>query len=386
MGEDAQGLKLTGAHDAVTAFDQAIGHLVRFRAEVVESAAQSVAADPTCALASLLSAYLALMSTEVSGIANARRALAAVDLDTTPLLPRERAHWAAAERWLAGDMIGAGTMLGDISMQYPRDLLALAVGHQIDFFAGNAVSLRDRIGQALTSWTPDDRHFGFVLGMYAFGLEECNLYGLSEETAQRAVDVNADDVWGIHAMAHTYEMQGLVPAGIRFLQDREPYWAAGNFLSVHNSWHYALYLLEGFDVTGALAVYDRVLHHVGSDDVALELVDATSLLWRLHLEGAPVGDRWVPLAEAWARILQPGYYPFNDMHAVMAFLGSGDVTRAGDLVADLEEVAGKGDRDTAGLYMTSRVGLPVCRGLIRFAEGDYGRCPRRSASRAGSSP
>jgi len=207
--------------------------------------------------------------------------------------------------------------------------------------------------------------------MYAFGLEECNLYGLSEDVAQGAVATNPDDVWGIHAMVHTYEMQGRIAQGVAFMRDRQENWAAGNFLNVHNSWHYALYLLQGGDVPGALAVYDRVLHHDGSEDVALELLDASSLLWRLHLEGEAVGDRWQSLAHAWGRQLTPGYYPFNDVHAAMAFIGAGDLVRARELVADLEAVVEKSDRETTSWVMTSRVGLPVCRSLVAFGNGDY---------------
>jgi hypothetical protein len=371
MGSDGRGLDLTGSAEAVAAYDRALDHLVRFQAEVVDVAAEAAAADPGCLMARVLRAYLALMSTEEGAVADAREALRAADDGDAPLLPRERAHLAAARRWIAGDMAGAGALLGEISVQYPRDLLALAVGHQLDFFTGDAVNLRDRIGRALGGWHDDDPQAGFVHGMHAFGLEECNLYGLSAEAGQRAVEMNPDDVWGIHAVVHTHEMQGQIPEGIRFLREREAQWQTGNFMNVHNSWHYALYLLQGSDVPGALAVYDRFLHHAGSEDVALELLDATALLWRLHLEGISVDGRWPPLAQAWARLLAPGFYPFNDMHAIMAFVGAGDLARAEEVVSELERVVAEGDQATTGWQMTSSVGLPVCRSLLHFGRGSY---------------
>ena len=371
MGTDMQGLSFNGSAEATVNYDAALGHLVRFQSEVVEAQASARAADPHCAMAGVFGAYLSLMSTEASSVADAGAALRGVAGGRDGRAPREQAHLAAAGRWFVGDMAGAGAILADISLRWPRDLLALFVGHQIDFFTGDAVSLRDRIGRAMWAWTPDDRLFGFVQGLYAFGLEECNLYGLSEEMAQRAVESNHDDVWGIHALVHTYEMQGRIAEGVRFMRARQTNWTKGNFLNVHNSWHFALYLLQGGDVPGALAVYDRVLHHDGSGDVALELVDASALLWRLHLEGVAVGDRWRPLADAWGRLLAPGYYPFNDMHATMAFIGAGDLERARDLVADLEALVEKGVHESTSWIMTSRVGLSVCRSLVAFGDSAY---------------
>ncbi len=371
MAVDARGLDLTGAAEAVTAYDRAIDHLIRFQAEVVDAAAAAVAADPGCVMASVFGAYLALMSTEEGAIADAREALNAPRADSAALFPRERAHVAAAERWVAGDMTGAGDMLSEISVEYPRDLLALSVGHQIDFFTGNAVNLRDRIGRALDAWHPDDRQFGFVHGMYAFGLEECNLYQQSEEIGQSAVERNPDDVWGIHAVAHTYEMAGKIPDGVRYMRSREADWTTGNFLNVHNSWHYALYLLQGGDADGALAVYDRTIHHQYSQDVALELLDATALLWRMQLEATPVGERSPAIADAWARLLAPGFYPFNDMHAVMTFIGNGELDRADSVVKAMTEVVTHGDPASTGWRMTTDVGLPVCRGLVHFGRGEY---------------
>jgi hypothetical protein len=155
------------------------------------------------------------------------------------------------------------------------------------------------------------------------------------------------------------------------MREREPDWTAGNFLNIHNSWHYALYLLQAGDTDGALAIYDRVLRHDGSPDVALEMLDATALLWRMHLEGTSAGERWQSLAAAWGRVLTPGFYPFNDMHAVMAFVASGELDRAEQAVTDLEQfVAGTG-RTGTGWQMTSAVGLPVCRSVVSFGRGDY---------------
>jgi hypothetical protein len=376
MAADSQGLALTGSAGAVAAYDRAIEHLIRFRPAVAEAAAQAVTADPDCVMGRVLGAYLDLMSTEEGGVDSARAALGrgADDSagDDSARLPRERAHLAAARRWIAGDMAGAGVLLSDISVRYPRDLLALAVGHQVDFFTGDAVSLRDRIGRALSAWSDQDPQSGFLYGMYAFGLEECNQYGHSAEAGQRAVELNRDDVWGIHAVVHTYEMRGQVPAGVRFLRERRADWSEGNFLNVHNSWHYALYLLQAGDAAGALAVYDEFLHHQGSADIALELLDATALLWRLWLEGISTGDRWPPLAQAWARLLAPGFYPFNDLHAIMAFIGSGDLGRAREVVAALERVASADTATmTTGALMTSAVGLPVGRALLHFGAGQY---------------
>jgi hypothetical protein len=364
---DRQGVATTGSAEAVTAYDRALDHLVRFQPEVVEAVGVAVA-DPTCVMGAVFSAYLGLLSTERADVVSARAALGP---PPTACSARERAHRSVVERWLAGDMRGAGALLDGLSLEHPRDLLALYVGHQIDFLTGNAANLRGRIGRALSAWKSDDPGFGFLLGMYAFGLEECNQYAPAADVAWRAVDAHADDVWALHAIAHTHEMQGEAAAGVRLLDDRRADWAGGNFLRVHIAWHDALFALEGDDVARALGVYDDVLHPPDAGDVAYELLDAASLLWRIELEGVAVGERWRSLADAWARVLSPGYYPFNDMHAVMSYAGAGDLGAARGVVEALERLVAGGQRTTAGWQMTARVGLPVCRALVRFASSDY---------------
>lgn len=370
---DRQGLPITGSAEAIAAYDRAVDHLQRFQIDMVEAATDSIDADPTFAMGHLMLAEMTLMSTDGADLAAATELLATAETIAADgsLTPRELAHLEAVRRWVAGDMTGAGVVLDDLVLEHPLDVLALFVGHQIDFFRGDAVSLRDRVGKVLPAWDHEDPRFGYLLGMYAFGLEESNLYGLSEEVGRRAVELHPNDVWAIHAVVHTCEMEGRVPDGVRYLQERWDDWAEANFLNVHNSWHYALYLLQGEEPQRALEVYDRVLHHDGSEDLALELLDASALLWRMHLDGVDVGERWQPLADAWARCLVPGFYPFNDMHAAMSYVASGDVDRARELAAELERIAANADPSVTAQVMTADVGAPVARAIAGFGDGDY---------------
>ncbi|MEV0320173.1 tetratricopeptide repeat protein [Streptomyces sp. NPDC050658] len=376
MEMDRHDHAMSGTSDeAARHYERALDALLFFRGEVADEAQAMAEASPGSAMAHVFGSYLGLLGTEEKDAAAARQSfksfLGAVDL--TGLSPRERMHTAAAEAWLDGDMFGAGAVLGELSSAYPRDALALAVGHQIDFFTGDAQRLRDRIGGALASWDSEDPHFGPLLGMYAFGLEESGHYSRAEETGLRAVERHPRDVWGIHAVVHTYEMRGMFADGIRYLDARTDDWADGNFLSVHNSWHYALYALESGSIDRVLAVYDNTLHHEASQGIAMELLDASALLWRLLLTDTDVGARWAALAEAWAGREDGAYYAFNDVHAVMAYVGAGRLTDAEQLVKDRELWLARTDPAVSNHAMTQEIGLPVCRALIAYRQGQYAR-------------
>src|SRR5689334_17720939 len=83
-----------------------------------------------------------------------------------------RYHRAAIGLWIDGDWHGAADTLDALLQQWPTDLLALQIGHQLDFFVGDAINLRDRPGRSLPALDPDHPHTAFVRGMQAFGLEE----------------------------------------------------------------------------------------------------------------------------------------------------------------------------------------------------------------------
>ncbi|TMS00539.1 tetratricopeptide repeat protein [Nonomuraea basaltis] len=374
MTTDQHGLALSEASGAAARhYDRAIHELLHFRAEVDAETNAALAESPDFPMGNVLAAYLGLLTTEVEDARTARVRFGAFRrrIDETSLLPRERAHLAAVQALLDGDFLTCGALLGEIAVEHPRDALALAAGHQIDFFTGDARSLRDRIGGALNAWREDDPHFGHVLGMYAFGLEEAGHYDRSEEAGLRAVELNPRDVWGIHAVVHTYEMQGRFGDGLRYLDARVPDWSTGTFFNVHSWWHYCLYALEAGDLPRVLAIYDSVL---ADGQSCMELLDAAALLWRLHLEGSDqpeLDERWRALAGEWPMRVAEPFYAFNDMHAVMSYVGAGRIGEAEKLIATREAYVQEPRPGVTNREMTLRVGLPVCRAIVAFGRGDY---------------
>src|SRR3546814_16844646 len=78
------------------------------------------------------------------------------------------------------------------------------------------------------------------------------------------------------------------------------------------------------------------------------MVDASALLWRLHLSGHDVGDRWRELADAWDLHADGGSYPFNDWHAVMAWLGAGRDPGGGRIAAACRNGGNEGPEPAPG--------------------------------------
>ncbi|MEU4266722.1 tetratricopeptide repeat protein [Streptomyces sp. NPDC026092] len=361
-----------GTAEGAACLDRAVESLLFFRPAVTPAVEGLLAADPASPLGQAFAAYLGVLGTEPTDAAAARRRFTAYasGLDRTALPPRERLHTTAAESLLAGDLLGAGSVLEQLTLAYPRDALALFVGHQLDFLTGDAVRLRDRVGGALSAWDPDDPHLGPLLGMYAFGLEEAGHYDRAEEVGRAAVERHPDDVWAIHAVTH--EMRGRYTDGIAYFDMRTGDWSGDNFLAVHNWWHYALFALEAGDTETALRVYDATLHNETSAGLAMELLDAAALLWRFRLAGSDQTPRWEALADAWSARADPPFYAFNDVHAVMSYVGADRQAEAERLIADrrrwLEQTrAGVLTNDT----MTAEIGLPVCRALLAHARGDH---------------
>ena len=198
-------LPLSGERELAERYDVAVDRLLRFHPDVINHMI-FLAQQPDFPMGQVLNAYLSLSSTDQPDVARARSA--AATLAASRLNEREQAHFAAVQAWVDGDWHGAARHLDDLLQQWPTDLLALQIGHQLDFFLGDAANLRDRVARVRLAFDPADPQYGFVLGMQAFGLEESGSYEAAEATGLAALDCHPDDVWAVHAVAHAHEMRG----------------------------------------------------------------------------------------------------------------------------------------------------------------------------------
>jgi len=328
---------------------------------------QALADDPVFVMGHLLRAGMMITASDKCVEPLLRESVEAAEGLYDIANERERRHTAAARAWLDGEFSHSLRRYADILIDHPHDTWALQVGHIGDFLLGRSTMLRDRVAGILPAWNQGMPDFGYVLGMYAFGLEETNLYDKAEAQGRRALDLNPRDPWAVHAVAHVLEMQGRVDEGIAWLNGRRDDWSTDNMLSIHNWWHLALFHLDRDETDEVLALYDKRLRESSTGQV-LDLIDASAMLWRLLLRGVDVGPRWRQLADVWQARGGTGYYAFNDVHALMAYLGSGDGAAAQQLIEAMEAAAQEAGTNA---MMTRDVGLPVAHALVAFVREDY---------------
>jgi tetratricopeptide (TPR) repeat protein len=368
---DIRGHQLTGATVAsLPHYETALRQLSLYSGDPLASADAAVAASPDFVMAHALKAWLNLLGTEPAGITAAQEALEAAE--HLPGNDQEVRHLTAIVHLLDGRWHMAARTLEDLTIDYPRDLLALQAGHQLDFFRGESRMLRDRIARALPAWSPKVPGYHAVLGMHAFGLEEAGQYAEAEAAGRKAVELEPRDSWAQHAVAHVMEMQGRQREGIAWMRDNTEGWSRESFFAVHNWWHVALYHLDLGEIDEALALFDGPIYGARSR-VILEMIDASAMLWRLTLRGVDVGDRWDVVADAWEPVADAAMYAFNDAHAMMAFVGAGRSASAQRVLsAQMAAMRGLGDN----VDFTRMVGHPVSLAIKAFGEGNYGETVR----------
>lgn len=378
MRPDLRGVPTSAPEaEALDAFEEALESLYQFRGEPLAFIKPCLERWPRWSLPHSFRAIVLLGITERRFATGAAKSLKTAEAMLADATDRERAIHAAAGKMLAGNWSAACDLFEQLLIENPLDMLALHTAQNLDFFRGDPTALRNRVTRVLPDWTPSTPGYAFVLGMQAFGLEECNQYPEAEAVAREALALRPENPWAVHALAHVFEMQGRVDEGIEHLESGAGLWAPDSGFAYHNWWHLALFHLERGDFDAALAVYDRELAKPDAQ-FALNMLDAAALLWRLHLLGVDSGDRVLPVADWWRSQIDQGggYYGFNDFHAALALtqtaILTGDREGLQSLVQRLD--AEDGDPADNRSQITQRIGAPLVRAMRDYAAGSYADC------------
>ncbi len=359
----------TTSPEALAACDAAVIDLLENRLTMGDNIKAAIEADPQCIMGLVMRGYMFLQfsSQVVAGkIAETIEALDGLDREGTA---REQLHVKALRTWGSGHVHEARRCWHEIVDANPRDLLALRLHHFLSFWQGDRNALRALPQEAHSKVDATMPGYGFVLSMVAFGNEENGDYKTAEDFGRRAVDLNGNDLWGLHAVAHVMEMQGRAKDGLDWLNQPLDCWADRNPFQGHVWWHTALFALEVGDFDRVLEIYDA---KVAADERGfyLDMQNSASLLMRLQLLGIDVGARWQALGAIAAGRIGDHVMPFTDAHFMLSLIGAGEFETAGRYLASQQAFAAAGGSDAA--EVTRDVGLALGEALIAYGEGRFG--------------
>jgi tetratricopeptide (TPR) repeat protein len=357
------------SQETVRLLDHAVTGYARARRDTRDRLSLVLESDPTCVMGHCLDGYLHMLASKRDAMTRAREALVRATEAADGAAPRrEQLHIGALDAWSRGDMRGAARVWDTLLDEFPRDLVALKVSQFVLSYLGESDGMRDRVTRVLPSWSSQHPGYGFVLGCYAYALEEAGDYRQAEDAGRRAVELDRGDIWAAHAVAHVAEMEGRLQDGIDWIGELSSEWNECTNFALHLKWHEGLYHLELDQHDRVLALYDREVRAESTDEY-LDVANAVSLLWRLEQADVSVGDRWKELAVRASSHLDDHALVFVDLHYLMALAAVGDDRAVSEFLASCERFAAQGQGTEADVMRD--VGLPLARAVVAHREGAY---------------
>ena len=366
---DFGGLPTTLPAEAVSHWDATVRGFLAHAAVTPEHLGRTLAAAPDFAQGHAARGLFCLLlgRREMTATALEARDAARAAAGRCPPNAREAAYLDALDDWLGGRPSACAARLEALLADHPRDALAMKLVQAIRFVLGEARAMRASAEAVLPAWD-DHPALGYLKGCHAFTLEETGEHAAAEATGRAGLALAADDAWGLHAVAHVYDITGRPQAGLSWLSGREGAWAHCNNFRFHVWWHIALMELDLGHYDAALALYDDRVRAEPTDDYR-DIANAASLLARLEIEGVAVGDRWEELARLAEGRTGDGCLTFADLHYELALIGGGREAATGRLLSRIARDAHRAETEIDRVM--ARPGLSAAAGLEAWGEGRH---------------
>ena len=369
---DGCGLEITlGSAPARRDWDRTVTAFLAHGRETPEALGRVLSAEPDFALGwAAKGLFMMLLGrAELTAVAREAEEHAHAAVQRTGATARERAYVDALAAWLSGRPTDAVAHLEAVLAAYPGDALAMKLDHSIRFVLGDRRGMERMARRVLPVYGQDHPHAGYARGCLAFALEENGQYGEAERTGRAGIELAPDDAWGLHAVAHVYDMTARDHDGIAWLSGQEGRWAHCNNFGYHVWWHLGLFHLDLGEYDRVLELYDTRIRAEHTDDFR-DIANGASMLTRLEIEGIDVGERWEELATLSAGRVEDGCVIFADLHYLLALHGGARDMEAERLVNRIAADAARSDHDMHEVAAVA--GHPAALGLAAFRAGQYG--------------
>lgn len=370
MLRDIQGLVVTtDSTAAVVAIDRFIQQSLTYGKDAEAAILQAIAADPACAIAHAYAAAHYLCQENAIARQQALPHLkAAQQFKTTE---REQLYIRSIAAWAEGAIFRAIGYHEELAQCFPHDLISVQQGQYHYFYQGDATALLNIAETVL----PANSQNPYLLGMLAFGLEQCHRLSEAEQVGRRATLINSHNPWAHHAVAHVLETQGRAAEGITWMETYAPTWESCNsMLYTHNWWHIALFYLAENEMQQVLNLYDQRIWGRANQHSSKDQVGAISLLLRLELRGVQTDDRWQQIIPYLLPRLHEHALPFQDLHYVYALARAEQGKLAHEMLVSMYAYA-----QTLELTLRrqwTEIAIPVAQGMIAHATGDWQKTVR----------
>ncbi len=361
-GHDSLGNPVSSADSGLLAgIDDFVEGFLRYETRAA-GILKTAAAASDHALANAYAGALFMLLESPEAPVRARPFLRAAKAAAGTANAREQAFVAFLSAWVAGDIPKALKLSEAIVEAWPRDLVAVKLHQYLVFGDGNAPEM---LRIALKA-APHCQDVPQMHGMVAFAHEQCHRLGDAEAAARRALEMTDREPWAQHALAHVMLTQGRIDEGERFMAAAAPTWTDLNsFMVTHNWWHLALFRLSQGRVGDVLDIYDRQCW-AHDRDYSQDQIGAVSLLARLELAEADVGERWFELAERLAARADDVEQPFLSLQYLygLARVGRPEAEELLDAFRRRAEAAPDFCRP-----VWANVALPTAEGIVAFLSG-----------------
>jgi len=365
---DLRGVSWTASSEASgqLLFEAITGYFT-FRSNTLSVVDELLDEDPDCPMGWVLRGYLLLFARSAALVADARSAYVKADALARSATPREQQHIGALKAWIDADTLKAQVLWSNIVSDSPHDLLALRVQHFNAIFLGRPQQLAKLAGRTLSDWSDDVPGAGFAWSTACMGLEEVGQFAKAERVGRRGAELEPDDLWAVHSVAHVMEAEGRLDDGLEWMKRPDSFWAGRGPMRHHLWWHEALFLYEAGDYERVLDYYD--VRIAPKEQISyMEMSNASSLMLRLEASGVACGERWNSLAEASVHLLDSRGLTFSDVHLLFTYA----MARDGESLRYLtQSILNYTELGTYDADAADRISVPLARVFEARATQDY---------------